>query len=376
MRALFGLLFALLAGAAQAQVTPGTSPLSGAKGGTANGFMQFTGPAASMKSYALANASGTIAMLNQVQTWTGAQSFTDGTLILLGATSGSSTLKAPATGGGTATLFPGSDTVMGVAAAQTPTNKTFNCANNTCTVRIASDVTGLGTGVATALGVNVGTAGAFVVNGGALGTPSSGTGTNLTGVPTTGLTGTLQAAQEPAHTGDCTNTAGSLALNCLQTNGVSFTPTATAAAGQLPGEPSTGSAAAGKVGEFTSNTCASAAITTGTQTNCSAGLSLTAGDWDVQAVIYYSPSNASTNMTDMYCSVSLTSAVLDQTTFNFTRISFGAGVVPGLSVSNTAVCPTRRVSVSSTTPVFAVAFVDFTVSTMNFSGGIRARRVR
>lgn len=38
-----------------------------------------------------------------------------------------------------------------------------------------------GTGVLTALGVNVGTAGSVVVNGGALGTPSSGTATNLTG---------------------------------------------------------------------------------------------------------------------------------------------------------------------------------------------------
>lgn len=37
-----------------------------------------------------------------------------------------------------------------------------------------------GTGVATALAVNIGTAGAFVVNGGALGTPSSGTLTNCT----------------------------------------------------------------------------------------------------------------------------------------------------------------------------------------------------
>lgn len=73
-------------------------------------------------------------------------------------------------------------------------------------------ITGLGTGVATALAINTGSAGAFVVNGGALGTPSSGTGTNLTGIPTTGLTGTLQAAQEPAHTGDVTNSAGSLAL--------------------------------------------------------------------------------------------------------------------------------------------------------------------
>lgn len=48
-------------------------------------------------------------------------------------------------------------------------------------------ITGLGTGVATALAVNVGTAGAFVVNGGALGTPSSGVATNLTGTAS-GLT--------------------------------------------------------------------------------------------------------------------------------------------------------------------------------------------
>jgi len=49
-----------------------------------------------------------------------------------------------------------------------------------------------GTSVITALGVNVGTAGAFVVNGGSLGTPSGGTLTSCTGLPlTTGVTGTL-----------------------------------------------------------------------------------------------------------------------------------------------------------------------------------------
>lgn len=54
-------------------------------------------------------------------------------------------------------------------------------------IGISTHVSGLGTSVATALGVNVGSAGALVVNGGALGTPSSGVATNLTGLPLSGL---------------------------------------------------------------------------------------------------------------------------------------------------------------------------------------------
>lgn len=58
---------------------------------------------------------------------------------------------------------------------------------------VAPATTTTGTGVVTALGTNVGAAGAFVVNGGALGTPSSGTVTNLTGTASININGTVGA---------------------------------------------------------------------------------------------------------------------------------------------------------------------------------------
>ena len=57
-------------------------------------------------------------------------------------------------------------------------------ANGKATINPAvGDITGLGTGVATALAINVGSAGAPVVFNGSLGTPSGGTLTNCTGYP-------------------------------------------------------------------------------------------------------------------------------------------------------------------------------------------------
>lgn len=87
----------------------------------------------------------------------------------------------------------------------------------------AYSTTTTGTGVLTALGVNTGSAGAFVVNGGALGTPSSGTLTNATGLPiVAGTTGTLTETR--GGTNQSTYTAGDLlyasALNTLSKLGI------------------------------------------------------------------------------------------------------------------------------------------------------------
>ena len=75
--------------------------------------------------------------------------------------------------------------------------------------------------------VTMPTSGTLATVNGALGTPSSVTLTNATGLPATSLTGTLQAAQFPAMTGDCTTTAGSLAINCTKTGGTLFGSLAT-----------------------------------------------------------------------------------------------------------------------------------------------------
>jgi hypothetical protein len=84
-----------------------------------------------------------------------------------------------------------------------------------------------GTGVTTALAVNVGTAGSFVVNGGALGTPSSGTLTNCSGLPAAGVTGlgtlatqsgTFSGTSSGTNTGDETGPRIAALINAATVN--------------------------------------------------------------------------------------------------------------------------------------------------------------
>ena len=83
---------------------------------------------------------------------------------------------------GSAGAFTTFNGALGTPASGTLTNATG--------LPISTGVSGLGTSVATALSVSVGSAGAFTTFNGALGTPASGTLTNATGLPvSTGISG-------------------------------------------------------------------------------------------------------------------------------------------------------------------------------------------
>jgi hypothetical protein len=76
--------------------------------------------------------------------------------------------------------------VLNGGALGTPSSGTLTSVSG---LPISTGVSGLGTGMATALALNIGSSGSLVLNGGALGTPSSGTLTNVSGLPIAGVTG-------------------------------------------------------------------------------------------------------------------------------------------------------------------------------------------
>ena len=156
----------------------GASPVATAAGTTGQVLTATTGGA---PTWAAPATSGTVTSI--------AQSFTGGLISVAGSpitSSGTLALTVAGTSGGipyfssattwaTSAALAANSLVQGGGAGVAPSTITT------------------GTGVVTALGVNTGSAGAFVVNGGALGTPSSGTVTNLTGTASININGTVGA---------------------------------------------------------------------------------------------------------------------------------------------------------------------------------------
>ena len=88
-------------------------------------------------------------------------------------------------------------------------------------------ITGLGTGVATALAINIGSAGAPVLFNGAGGTPSSMTGTNITGTAAGLTAGTASAVAVGGITGLGTGVATALAANVNGSGAIALTTSPT-----------------------------------------------------------------------------------------------------------------------------------------------------
>jgi len=156
-------------------------------------------------------------------------------------TSGTNTTAAMVVGTGASLAVSGSGTITATAVP-------------------VGGISGLGTGVATALAVNVGSAGAPVVNGGALGTPSSGVATNLTGTAA-GLSIGGNAATAT------TSTNVTVANEASDTT--CFPLFATAATGNLPPKSNAGLAFDSSTGTLTTTALASG-VTTLTTASASA----------------------------------------------------------------------------------------------------------
>jgi len=145
----------------------------------------------------------------------------------------------------------------------------------------------------------------------------------------------------------------------------------------ITGTTTNDNATTGVVGEYIVSTVVntSVSLTTNTATNVTS-ISLTAGDWDVQANVQYNV-GATTNMTYWYSTVSTTSATLATSSAAASNMvsPTAAGTVFG-ATAFTLLSPMARISLSSTTTVYLVTQAGFTVSTLQAGGTIRARRVR
>ncbi|BCG79532.1 hypothetical protein [Mesorhizobium sp. 113-3-3] len=105
-----------------------------------------------------------------------------------------------------------------------------------------------------------------------------------------------------------------------------------------------------------------------------AAISLTAGDWDVEGVVSYVPA-ITASVSQFMAGTSLTSGTLDTAPGNLTATPAVAATYNGAKGVHIPT-PRRRISVSTPTTVYLLAFAEFTTAANIAFGMIRARRAR
>jgi hypothetical protein len=146
-------------------------------------------------------------------------------------------------------------------------------------------------------------------------------------------------------------------------------------AGQVPGTATNDNASAGNVGEIITATVAQGSavtLTTATPANITS-VSLTAGDWDCNAVAGRT-FGATTSITILKSSLNTTSAT-DGSIALGTLVQFSTPAAVPVT-DTTQQIGAARFSLNATTSVFLVADDTFTVSTDKGYGFLRCRRAR
>lgn len=216
-------------------------------------------------------------------------------------------------------------------------------------------------------------AGSLVMSGSRCGNNSGGTSQSFGISFTTDSAGHVIVGNDLNTNGtNSITTAATLALAVIEGN-------SPASVNSLLGTATNDDAAAGRVGEYVQSVIASGSavsLVTTVDKNLTS-ISLTAGDWDVDAVFNFT-GGATTTVNWLLATLSLTTNTRDNTLGRRTGRNYNASTIFNNIVDGivTETVPPLRLSLSGTTTVYAVAQASFATSTCTVFGILRARRVR